>query len=97
MPAPLKGASTWPIFPCVAASKHRRTRSPRWLIFVLAGYLALTGGAVAWMLINNAARTSSIRVEVQKELLISDLAATVQVEAEHAGGVVRIHGDSGRR
>jgi signal transduction histidine kinase len=55
------------------------------LIFILAGYLALTGGAVAWMLINNAAHTSSIRVEAQKELLISDLAAAGQVEAEHAG------------
>lgn len=85
MPAPLKGAPTRPIFPCVAASKHRRARSPRWLIFVLAGYLALTGGAIAWMLMENAAHTSSIRVEAQKELLISDLAATVQVEAVHAG------------
>lgn len=64
---------------------HRREGSSRWLVPALVLFLLLTGTAVLWTLIENASYTSSIRVEAEKELLVSDLSAAVQVEAEHAG------------
>ncbi len=64
---------------------HRREGSSRWLIPALVLFLLLTGAAVLWTLIENASHTSLIRVEAEKELLVSDLSAAVQVESEHAG------------
>ncbi len=69
----------------MATFERLRGNASRWLVPVLVLYLVLTGGAVLWMLIENASQTSSIRVEAEKELLVSELAWAVQVEGEHAG------------
>lgn len=69
----------------MATFEHRSRIASRWLVPVLVLYLVLTGGALLWMLIENASQTLSIRVEAEKELLVSELARAVQIEAEHAG------------
>ena len=63
-------------------AEYRRTQR---LISTLGLFLVLTAGAVLWVSTSSASSTSSIRLEVQKELLISDMASAVQVEAELAG------------
>ena len=69
----------------MAISEHRRRHPSKWLILALALFLVLTAGAVLWVLMQNAASSSSIRLEAQKELLISNMVSAVQVESERAG------------
>lgn len=65
-------------------SEHRRGQPSQWLILALGLFLVITAGAVLWVSTRNAASTSSIRLEAQKELLIADMASAVQVEAQRA-------------
>ena len=69
----------------MANFEYHREKSSQWLVPMLVLFLVLIGGAVLWMLIENASHTSSMRVEAKKELLVSELAGAVQVEAEHVG------------
>ena len=69
----------------MAISEHRSKQPARRLILALAMFLALTAGAVVWVLMQNTASTSSIRLEAEEELLISDMLLAIQVEAERAG------------
>ena len=57
----------------------------QWLTLALGLFLVIAAGAVLWVSMRNAASTSSVGVEAQKELLISDMVSAVQVEAERAG------------
>ena len=65
--------------------EHRRRQPLQWLMLALGLFLVMTAGTVLWVSMRNAASTSSIGLEAQKELLISDMVSAVQVEAERAG------------
>ncbi len=54
-------------------------------MLALGLFLVIAAGTVLWVSMRNAASTSSIGLEAQKELLISDMVSAVQVEAERAG------------
>lgn len=69
----------------MATSEHRRRPPSQWLVLALALFLVLTAAAVSWVLVQNATSSSSIRLEAQKELLVSDMVSAVQVESERAG------------
>ena len=81
----LKGFLAMPILTDMATFEYRSGNATRWLVPVLALYLVLSGGAVVWMLIENASQIETIRTEAEKELLVSELTSAVQIEAEHAG------------
>ena len=70
---------------CKVISEHRRRQPSQWLSLALGLFLVITAGTVLWVSMRNAASTSSIGLEAQKELLISDMVSAVQVEAERAG------------
>ena len=65
--------------------EHRRGQLLRRLTLALGLFLVIAAGAVLLVSMRNVASTSSIGLEAQKELLISDLVSAVQVEAERAG------------
>lgn len=74
------GADVWRMI-----SEHGRRKPLPWLVLALGLFLVITAGAVLLVSMRNAASTSSIGLEAQKELLISDMVSAVQVEAERAG------------
>ena len=66
----LKGFWWIPIVTSMATFEHRSGSTSRWLVSALALYLVLSGGAVIWVLIENASQTATIRIEAEKELLL---------------------------
>ena len=85
MEAVATGATGWCRWFSKVVSEHRRRQPSQWLMVALVLFLMITAGAVLWVSIRNAAITSSIGLEAQKELLIADMVSAVQVEAERAG------------
>ena len=67
------------------ATEARRYKNPSpWVVAALIGFLVASTAAIVLILLRNTTSTSSIRVEAQRELLISEMESAVQVASVSA-------------